>query len=111
MTSDVKDTVDERGFDTRRRKLSVRTKLIFASGALQEATVTIGGIATVLYYNQVLGVSPSMVGLAFLIVSIIDGVSDPLIGALSDRAQSRWGRRHLFMLMAALPTSVSFFFA
>ena len=45
----------------RRRKLSVRTKVLFASGALQEAVVTAGGIATVLFYNQLLGVSPALV--------------------------------------------------
>ena len=48
----------------RRRKLSVRTKVLFASGALQEAVVTAGGIATVLFYNQLLGVSPALVGTA-----------------------------------------------
>ena len=41
---------------TRRRKLSVKTKLLFASGTLQEAVVTAGAIVTVLFYNQVLGI-------------------------------------------------------
>ena len=94
----------------RRRKVPIRTKLLFASGALQEATITAGGIATVLFYNQVLGVSPSLVGTAFLIVSIIDAVSDPLIGTLSDRFRSRWGRRHPFMFVSALPIGIAFFF-
>lgn len=94
----------------RRRKVPVRTKLLFASGALQEATVTAGGIATVLFYNQVLGVAPSLVGTAFLIVSIIDAVSDPLIGTLSDRLQSRFGRRHPFMFASVLPMAIAFYF-
>lgn len=94
----------------RRRKVPVRTKLLFASGALQEATVTAGGIVTILFYNQVLGVSASLAGTAFLIVSIIDAVSDPIIGTLSDRLQSRWGRRHPFMFASALPIAVAFYF-
>ena len=77
---------------------------------MQEATITAGGIATVLFYNQVLGVAPSLVGTAFLIVSIIDAVSDPLIGTLSDRLQSRWGRRHPFMFASALPIGIAFYF-
>lgn len=93
----------------RRRKLSVRTKLLFASGAMQEAVVTAGGIVTVLFYNQVLGVSPALAGTAFLIASIFDAVSDPLIGAISDRFHSRWGRRHPFMFASALPIAVSFY--
>ena len=54
------------------------------------------GITTLLFYNQILGLSPSLCGLAFLISSIADAVSDPLVGTISDRYQSRWGRRHPF---------------
>ena len=94
---------------TRRRKLSVKTKLLFASGSLQEAVVSAGGIVTVLFYNQVLGVSPALAGTAFLIASIVDAISDPLIGAISDRFRSRWGRRHPFCLLA-LPIAISSIF-
>lgn len=94
----------------RRRKIPVRTKLLFASGALQEATVTAGGIATILFYNQILGMSAALAGTAFLIVSIIDAVADPIVGTISDRFRSRWGRRHPFMFASALPIAVGFFF-
>ena len=94
----------------RRRKLSVRTKVLFASGALQEAVVTAGGIATVLFYNQLLGVSPGLVGTAFLIASAFDALSDPLIGAITDRFRSKWGRRHPFMFASALPRFSFYFF-
>lgn len=95
---------------TRRRKLSIRTKLLFASGGLQEAVVTAGGIVTVLFYNQVLGISPALAGTAFLIGSIVDAITDPLIGAISDRFRSRWGRRHPFMFASALPIAIAFYF-
>ncbi|HBX00451.1 MAG TPA: hypothetical protein DEF77_05840 [Gammaproteobacteria bacterium] len=94
----------------RHRKLSVRTKVLFASGALQEAVVTAGGIATVLFYNQLLGVSPALVGTAFLIASAFDALSDPLIGAITDRFRSKLGRRHPFMFASAIPIGVSFYF-
>lgn len=94
----------------RHRKLSVRTKVLFASGALQEAVVTAGGVVTVLFYNQLLGVSPALAGTAFLIASAVDALSDPLIGAVSDRFRSKWGRRHPFMFAAAVPIGISFYF-
>ena len=94
----------------RNRKVPVRTKLFFASGTLQEAAVTAGGIVTVLFYNQVLGISPSLAGTAFLIASVVDALSDPAIGTLSDRIRSRWGRRHPFMMASALPIAVAFYF-
>lgn len=52
----------------RRRKVPLRTKVLFASGALQEATVTIAAMITVLYYNQVLGLSAGLAGTAFFIL-------------------------------------------
>lgn len=94
----------------RKRKLPLRTKLAFSSGGLQEATVGAAGITTMIFYNQVLGLSPGLCGIAFLIASIIDGISDPLVGAISDRFDSRWGRRHPFMFLSAFPLGVSFYF-
>jgi len=96
--------------NTRKRKLKLRTKLAFSSGSLQEATVSAAGITTMIFYNQVLGLSPGLCGIAFMIASIVDAISDPLVGAISDRFDSRWGRRHPFMFVAAFPLGVSFYF-
>jgi Na+/melibiose symporter-like transporter len=63
-----------------------------------------------IYYNQVLEVSVSLCGLAFLIASIVDAVNDPLIGSLSDSWRSRWGRRHSFLAFSALPLACTFYF-
>ena len=93
----------------RRRKIPLRTKLAFSAGGLQEGMVFAARITTLLFYNQVLGVSPSLCGIAFMVASIVDAISDPLVGAISDRYQSRWGRRHPFMLLSAAPIVVCFY--
>ncbi|MDE0350462.1 MAG: MFS transporter, partial [Gammaproteobacteria bacterium] len=93
----------------RRRRISARTKLAFSSGSLEQAMVGAAGVATMIYYNQVLGVSPGLCGTAFLIASIVDAVSDPLVGALSDSVRTRWGRRHPFMFLSAFPLAVCFY--
>ena len=90
-------------------KVPLKTKIAFSSGALEEAAVSAAGVATMLFYNQVLGVSASLCGVVFLVASIVDAVSDPLIGSLSDNFRSRWGRRHPFMLAALLPLGLGFF--
>jgi len=95
---------------SRKRKLRLRTKLAYSSGAISEGAVTAAGITTLIFYNQVLGVSPSLCGVAFMIAQIVDAFSDPLMGALSDRVNTRWGRRHPFMLAATLPWAVSLYF-
>ncbi|MCY4531478.1 MAG: MFS transporter [Gammaproteobacteria bacterium] len=106
------DVIEDTGEKiNRRRKIPVRTKLLFSSGAFQEATIVAAGLVTVLFYNQVLGVSPALCGTAFLIASVIDGITDPLVGAYSDRFRSRWGkRRHPLMLASALPVGIAFYF-
>lgn len=91
------------------RKLGIRTKLAFGVGQTAEGLKN-GAFDSILffYYNQVLGLSGSLVGTAFLIAIIVDGFTDPLVASISDNHDSRWGRRHPFMYGAAIP--MAFFF-
>lgn len=61
------------------------------------------------FYSQVLGLSPSLAGLAALLALLVDAVTDPLVGALSDATRSRWGRRHPHMFFSAVPFGVLFY--
>lgn len=61
------------------------------------------------YYNQVLGLSGSLAGLAAMLALLVDAITDPMVGQLSDRFRSRWGRRHPFMAFAALFFPVAMF--
>ena len=60
------------------------------------------------YYNQVLGLEPALAGLALALALVVDAITDPLVGVWSDRARTRWGRRHPFMYAGILPFAVSF---
>jgi len=51
------------------------------------------------YYSATVGLSLAMVGLAFLVGRAFEAVTDPLIGAISDRTVSRFGRRRLWMVV------------
>jgi len=70
------------------------------------ATIT---VFLLFYYNQVLGLSGSLCGLALLIALCFDAVTDPVLGSLSDGWHSRLGRRHPFMYLSAIPLALSFF--
>jgi len=61
------------------------------------------------YYNQVLGLSASLAGLAALLALLVDAVSDPMVGRWSDRLQTRWGRRHPLMMAGILPFAISMY--
>ena len=92
-----------------RGKVSLKTKLAFSSGALEEAMISAAGVATMVFYNQVLGVDPWLCGVVFFVASVVDAVSDPLVGSWSDNFRSRWGRRHPFMLLSVAPLALAFY--
>jgi GPH family glycoside/pentoside/hexuronide:cation symporter len=61
------------------------------------------------YYNQVIGLSATATSIALAIALVFDAVSDPVAGSLSDKLKSRWGRRHPFILLAAVPMAITFY--
>lgn len=61
-----------------------------------------------LFYTQVLGLSGTITGFIIALSLIWDGLSDPLVGVLSDRWVSRFGRRHPLMLLSAIPAGLGF---
>jgi GPH family glycoside/pentoside/hexuronide:cation symporter len=62
-----------------------------------------------IYYSQVLGLSPSLAGGALGLALLFDAVSDPLVGAWSDRLRSRLGRRHPFMVASLIPAGLLYY--
>jgi GPH family glycoside/pentoside/hexuronide:cation symporter len=86
-------------------KLSMGTKFAYGTADLGIAMVT-AAIQFVLffYYNKVLGMDPALIGTALLVGKFTwDAINDPLVGYLSDRTRTRWGRRKPFMLFGAIP--------
>ena len=53
------------------------------------------------FYAKELHLDPGLVGLVFLSARLWDGISDLLIGWLSDKLRSRWGRRKPWVILAA----------
>ena len=92
-------------------KLSIGTMASYGFGQVSEAVKNVGFNTFLLfYYNQVLGVSATGTSIALAIALVFDAVTDPVAGSLSDKFRSRWGRRHPFILFAAVPLAITFFF-
>jgi GPH family glycoside/pentoside/hexuronide:cation symporter len=91
-------------------KLSFREKLTYGLGDVAHSV----GPGTILpfwylfFLTDVAHLKPSLAGLTILIGGIWDAFNDPLVGLLSDRTRTRWGRRRPFLLFGALPYGATF---
>ncbi|NJN51756.1 MAG: hypothetical protein HC809_08230 [Gammaproteobacteria bacterium] len=93
------------------RRLSFTPMVAFGIGQAAEGIKnTAFNTFLLFFYQQVVGVSGTLTGIALAIALVFDAVTDPVAGTISDKAQTRWGRRHPFMLAATLPLAVSFYF-
>lgn len=95
--------------DDRRELTATRTKLFYGLGSVAFG-VKDNGFQTILlpFYNLVLHLPAALVGLAIFIALLVDAFLDPIVGHFSDNLRSRWGRRHPFMYLSAVPVSVSY---
>jgi GPH family glycoside/pentoside/hexuronide:cation symporter len=92
-----------------RAKLSSRDKWIYGSGDFGfSITNTIRNVYLALFLTDVIGVAPKVAALAFFVGSTWDYINDPIIGYISDRTRTRWGRRRPFLLFGALPFAAAF---
>ena len=85
-------------------KLPLRLKLIHGFGAVAFGVKDTGfSFFLLIYYNQALGMDAGLVSAALLIALLVDAVVDPILGNLSDRTYTRWGRRLPWLYAAPIP--------
>ncbi|MBE0458301.1 glycoside-pentoside-hexuronide (GPH):cation symporter [Pseudoalteromonas prydzensis] len=58
------------------------------------------------FYTDIFGISPAIVGTLFLVVRIIDAITDPLMGSLTDATRTKYGSYRPYLLWLALPFGV-----
>lgn len=84
--------------------LSLREKIGYGLGDAGGTVITclIMNFLT-FFYTDVFGLTPALVGTLFLALRVFDAISDPIMGVLADRTQSRWGRFRPWQLWIAGP--------
>jgi glycoside/pentoside/hexuronide:cation symporter, GPH family len=91
------------------RGLPTRELWGYASGESVNS-IAINGISNyaLLFYTQVMGMSPELAGLALFLATFWDAVSDPIMGTITDHTHTRFGRRHPYMVVGGLAFSLAF---
>jgi GPH family glycoside/pentoside/hexuronide:cation symporter len=96
--------------DLSESRLGFRTKLSYGIGTIgTSATGSLLAFFFMFFMTDVAGLSAALAGSILMIGQISDAISDPIIGLMSDRTQSRWGRRYPWIIVSAVPFGISFF--
>ncbi|PKE32823.1 MFS transporter [Rahnella sp. AA] len=89
-------------------KITVREKLGFGLGDAASHIVFDSSVAILAYfYTNIYGLPPAVMGTLFLLVRILDAITDPIMGAIADQTKSRWGRFRPWLLIICIPFAVS----
>lgn len=61
------------------------------------------GLFLLYYYTDVFGISPAAAATMLLVTKVVDAISDPAMGLIADRTESRWGKYRPYLLWVAVP--------
>ena len=59
------------------------------------------------FYSNIFGLRLDQVALLLIVTRIWDAVSDPMMGIIADRTNSKWGKYRVYLLLMALPFALS----
>lgn len=88
----------------RMAKLSISEKLGYGVGDMGfNLYWTSISVFLAAFYTDVFGLSAAAAGTMLFITKIVDAITDPAMGAIADRTQSRFGKFRPYLLWAGLP--------
>jgi len=85
------------------------TKVVYGSGDWSLSSFgTLRQIFYAIFLTDAVGLEPRLASVAALVGIVWDAINDPLVGTLSDRVHTRWGRRRPFLLLFSVPFGLGF---
>ncbi|WP_197375982.1 MFS transporter [Mycolicibacterium baixiangningiae] len=95
--------------DAVRRPPSLAEQAAFGAGGLSSAIfTTVPGLVLLYYLTDTLGVAAGLAGLVVAVPRLLDLLSNPMVGRLSDRTTTRWGPRRPWMVAGGLLLPLTF---
>ena len=65
------------------------------------------GVFLLYFFVDLGGLAPAAIGVMLGITKLIDAVTDPVMGAISDRTRTRWGRYRPYLLLGSVPLGIT----
>ncbi|MBT8182963.1 MAG: MFS transporter [Eudoraea sp.] len=88
-------------------KLSLKEKIGYGVGDTASHFVwDMVGFWILIFYTDTFGISAAAAGTIMLIARFWDMISDPIMGVIADRTNTRWGKFRPYILWMALPYSI-----
>lgn len=92
------------------QKLSILEKIGYGSGdAAVNVVISSMFLIITFFYTDVFGLKPKDMALMFLLVRLLDAVTDPLMGLITDKVTTKWGRYRHYFLYLSVPFGISVF--
>lgn len=89
-------------------KLSLRETVSYGLGDLACSMVFNFMASYLLYfYTDVAGVGVAAAGTAMSAARLIDAFANPVVGVLSDKTHTKWGKLRPYLLFSAIPLAIS----
>jgi GPH family glycoside/pentoside/hexuronide:cation symporter len=102
-------TISQPAAQLKQSRLPLWLKLIYGSGEWSYASFgTLRQIFYAIFLTDVVGLDARLASFAALVGVIWDAINDPIVGIISDRVKTRWGRRRPFLLFFSIPFGLSF---
>ncbi len=96
--------------NSKAQKLSLLEKVGYGSGdAAVNVVISSMFLIITYFYTDVFGLKPKDVALMFLLVRLIDAISDPLMGLITDKYKFKGGRFRPYFLYLSVPFGISVF--
>ncbi|MFX0028874.1 MAG: MFS transporter [Candidatus Hermodarchaeota archaeon] len=93
--------------DEESRKISLKKKIAFAFGEVGDNTaMQTFSFLIFTFYFAIVGLPVVLIAGGFMLWSLWNAFNDPMIGYLSDRTKTRWGRRFPWMAVATIPLAI-----
>lgn len=89
-------------------RIPFRQKLAYGAGAFVNNLLAAASGGMMIVLNLGLGMDPAMVGMLGALPRLTDAMTDPMMGFISDRTKTRWGRRRPYIFWGAIAAAVIF---